>query len=386
MRRSCFLLGLFLLFKFLPKDLINMVLTGYFVVLVRPAVVEASRLRLLIAAPRSAGRRGAGGDGGALRGAAAAAPPGAPHGAWHSARGGSAVAPDACLPAQLSLGTLKLPAWLSEPVELTASVAELVCGSGGVILCFWYCLQKHWLANNALGLAFSLQGIEHLSLGSTQVGGLLLCGLFVYDIFWVFCTPVMVTVAKSFDAPIKLLFPRAVAAVADAVADAVPAAGVEGVAPAKPGRPFNMLGLGDIVVPGIFIALMLRMDIARAKAAPPAVPPRATYFRPVMAGYVLGLGTTIAVMNIFNAAQPALLYIVPACLLAVAGRAALAGELAAVLAWEEESAGAEEEKKGAAEGANKEGEAAQDGGWVKLPKGGEMKSPVKAKVEGKKAK
>jgi len=32
---SCFLLGLFMLFKFLPKDLINMVLTGYFVVLVR---------------------------------------------------------------------------------------------------------------------------------------------------------------------------------------------------------------------------------------------------------------------------------------------------------------------------------------------------------------
>ena len=33
-------------------------------------------------------------------------------------------------------------------------------------------------------------------------------GLFFYDIFWVFCTPVMVSVAKSFDAPIKLLFPR----------------------------------------------------------------------------------------------------------------------------------------------------------------------------------
>ena len=33
-------------------------------------------------------------------------------------------------------------------------------------------------------------------------------GLFFYDIFWVFFTPVMVTVAKSFDAPIKLLFPR----------------------------------------------------------------------------------------------------------------------------------------------------------------------------------
>ena len=30
-------------------------------------------------------------------------------------------------------------------------------------------------------------------------------GLFIYDIFWVFCTPVMVSVAKSFDAPIKVL-------------------------------------------------------------------------------------------------------------------------------------------------------------------------------------
>ena len=28
------------------------------------------------------------------------------------------------------------------------------------------------------------------------------------DIFWVFATPVMVAVAKNFDAPIKLLFPR----------------------------------------------------------------------------------------------------------------------------------------------------------------------------------
>jgi hypothetical protein len=32
-------------------------------------------------------------------------------------------------------------------------------------------------------------------------------GLFVYDIFWVFFTPVMVSVAKSFDAPIKVSNP-----------------------------------------------------------------------------------------------------------------------------------------------------------------------------------
>ena len=50
-----------------------------------------------------------------------------------------------------------------------------------------------------------------------------------------------VTVAKSFDAPIKLLFPRA-----------------EDLTGGK--APFSMLGLGDIVVPGIFVALILRYD------------------------------------------------------------------------------------------------------------------------------
>ncbi|KAE8691009.1 Signal peptide peptidase isoform 5 [Hibiscus syriacus] len=67
-----------------------------------------------------------------------------------------------------------------------------------------------------------------LSLGSFKTGVILLAGLFVYDIFWVFFTPVMVSFAKSFDAPIKLLFPTADSA-----------------------RPFSMLGLGDIVIPGL---------------------------------------------------------------------------------------------------------------------------------------
>ncbi len=38
---------------------------------------------------------------------------------------------------------------------------------------------------------------------------------------------------------------------------------------------------------------------------------------------MFGLGTTIVVMNVFEAAQPALLYIVPAVLAAVLGHAAI---------------------------------------------------------------
>ena len=60
------------------------------------------------------------------------------------------------------------------------------------MFCCWYYAKKHWLANNVLGICFSVEGIEHLSLGSVQTGAILLSGLFFYDIFWVFCTPVMV--------------------------------------------------------------------------------------------------------------------------------------------------------------------------------------------------
>ena len=137
--------------------------------------------------------------------------------------------------------------WLNEErwtVECTAAEAvSTVLASVGTLQ---YVRTKHWLANNALGLCFALQGIEYLSIDSVQIGAVLLAGLFFYDIFWVFFTPVMVSVARSFDAPIKLLFPRiALSAIS----------GTE--------KPFSMLGLGDIVIPGLYVAMILRMDNAR---------------------------------------------------------------------------------------------------------------------------
>ncbi len=65
--------------------------------------------------------------------------------------------------------------------------------------------KKHWIANNIFGLAFAVNGIEFLQLNKVANGCILLCGLFFYDVFWVFGTNVMVTVAKSFDAPIKCI-------------------------------------------------------------------------------------------------------------------------------------------------------------------------------------
>ena len=66
---------------------------------------------------------------------------------------------------------------------------------GTFCFCTWYALKKHWFANNVVGLVFCIQGIDMLSLGSFKTGAILLAGLFVYDIFCVFFTPVM---AKQF--------------------------------------------------------------------------------------------------------------------------------------------------------------------------------------------
>lgn len=68
-----------------------------------------------------------------------------------------------------------------------------------------------------------------------------------------------------------------------------------------------MLGLGDIVIPGIFIALLLRFDNSLKR-------PSKFYFHATCLAYFLGLLATIFVMHMFKHAQPALLYLVPACL------------------------------------------------------------------------
>jgi len=298
---SIMLFSLFLAFKFLPKDLINLVLSAYFVLIGTAALVAT--IDPLVAP---------------------FLPAAFPH-------------------KDLTIKIPAIPHLMPEGFEFSFSTFEAVLAIPAAGFCYWYWTTKHWLGNNALGIAFSLQGIEHLSLGAVQNGVILLCGLFFYDVFWVFCTPVMVSVAKSFDAPIKLLFPRVpMPTTADASA-------------------FSMLGLGDIVIPGIFVAIILRYDAEHNNFHGPqtangggADKKRTTrYFRSVFIGYVIGLATTIAVMNIFQAAQPALLYIVPAVLITAFGHAKIAGEAEKLFHWkeaeeeEEESAAAKKVKEAA---------------------------------------
>eukprot|EP00741_Cyanophora_paradoxa_P020957 tig00021319_g20232.t1 len=310
---SCALFGLYVLFKLFSPDLINLLLTAYIIVIGVIAFAGASATVF------------------------------------------DYVLPDAVYERRIE-GCIPIPFWRSKPgssgIQFSTTPGDLLRWIFAVAFSAWYVAKKHWTANNLFGMAFCIQGIEMISLGSFKVGLILLCGLFFYDIFWVFGTDVMVTVAKKFDAPIKFLFPRDLLA-----------------APPQ----FNMLGLGDVVIPGVFIALLLRMDVHRALAKPrggakdktkdenekskdklkdkskeslkdeaashiSALGPSLNglpkpYFYTVFGGYVAGLVATVAIMNFFKAAQPALLYLVPCCLGSVLLLAAIRGELNAVLSY-----------------------------------------------------
>ncbi|KAG0227881.1 hypothetical protein BGW42_002535 [Actinomortierella wolfii] len=189
-----------------------------------------------------------------------------------------------------------------------------------VLLTGYYTLTKNWIASNIFGMSFAANAIQLLALDSFKTGMIMLSGLFIYDIFWVFGTEVMVTVAKNFDAPVKVIFPRLFFGL-----------------PADQPYQFAMLGLGDIVIPGIFVALCIRFDQHLAGSKNPNLGRSKSFSKPYFTAcfiaYVLGLATTMYVMHTFKAAQPALLYLSPACILSVLFMGAIRGELKQVFAY-----------------------------------------------------
>jgi minor histocompatibility antigen H13 len=136
---SCVLFGLFLCFKFLPKALVNLLLAGY-ITLVGAAVVVGA---LLPFAERL-------------------------------------FAPEQRDKAVRFLTVPALPPLVKEPTPLELTVPEAALALPALAVGVWYFATRNWLANNVLGLALSLVGIEALSLGSMQTAGILLAGLFVY--------------------------------------------------------------------------------------------------------------------------------------------------------------------------------------------------------------
>ncbi len=188
--------------------------------------------------------------------------------------------------------------------ELT--IAEVAGYCLALLLFVVWLYTKHWLINNVIGIFFILCFVRIVRVKSLMVSTLLLGSLFVYDIFWVFFSApifggnVMATVATKLELPIKLLMPHF---------------------NPMPSTQCMLIGLGDLVIPGVVIAFAYKLSIRlRTKM----------YYVSSLAAYVLALVVCEAVLYAFQTPQPALLYISPLVLSALYLSAALRKELRTV--------------------------------------------------------
>ena len=254
---------------------------------------------------------------------------------------------------------------------------------------FYNLVAKPWWLTNILGCSFAYASLQFLSPTTFSTGTLILVALFVYDIYFVFFTPLMVTVATKLDIPAKMLFPRPSGSNED---------------PAKPS--YAMLGLGDIVLPGLVIGFALRFDLylfylrkqkhqnqddikkkgngptkeaemtdtrvdritgitkaeyktatggwgerfwvgkhdSAGKPINGGVFPK-TYFYACILGYVAGMVTTLGAVSISGSAQPALLYLVPGVLISLWTTALIKGDLKEMWSFDETESEDEVSKK-----------------------------------------
>ena len=160
---SCFLFGIYLIYKYFDANITTLLITSYFCISTLFSTAEL-------------------------------------------------ITPLLPFPANLkqNFSTIKVPAFLKKHLEMgdiELSVASITAFILAAIPVYFYFMTKHWALNNVFGILFSVMALKMVNLGNFKVGFLLLWALFFYDIFWVYGTDVMVSVAKNLDIPIKLLFP-----------------------------------------------------------------------------------------------------------------------------------------------------------------------------------
>jgi signal peptide peptidase-like protein 2B len=192
----------------------------------------------------------------------------------------------------------------------TPPLAVLAFFPAAAVCCTWF-FYRHaswaWALLDLMSLSLCIEIPTLISVDNMKVMTALLCMMFVYDNFWVFLsayifkTSVMIAVATGGGGgeslPMLFMLPHACG--------------------------YSVLGIGDVAIPGLLLALTFRLDYARG-VSPCSC---ASYFAYVCAGYAVGLAMADAALLITGAGQPALLYLVPCTLGTVLVMAWRRGEL-----------------------------------------------------------
>jgi len=148
-----------------------------------------------------------------------------------------------------------------------------------------------FILTDLLAVCMAVMTLCFVKVPNMMISTILLTLFFLYDIFWVFISEyiftknVMVTVATNLPSlPMVIVFPRVLS------------------------QGYSLLGLGDIVLPGLFLCFLYRFDNRLE------TPFKHGYFLRAWIAYIFGLFFTFVMALLLQRGQPALLYLVPATL------------------------------------------------------------------------
>eukprot|EP00826_Nyctotherus_ovalis_P014202 TRINITY_DN13932_c0_g1_i2.p1 TRINITY_DN13932_c0_g1~~TRINITY_DN13932_c0_g1_i2.p1 ORF type:complete len:382 (-),score=51.21 TRINITY_DN13932_c0_g1_i2:176-1321(-) len=199
---------------------------------------------------------------------------------------------------------------------------DIICFCPSIVVIFLYITERDWLANNICAASLCLYALKTIYIARLSLGLTMLALFLVYDIYFVFGSNIMQTLALQLYGPIKLIYPL------------------------KSNR-FVLLGLGDILAPGVVITFCLRLDLLlhlkrSGKNFKDAFPGSArefnkAYFAGSLVGYSAGFAVALAMSYMLKVPQPGLLYIIPFIILGIVVVALARGEMKEIMAIDEES-------------------------------------------------
>jgi len=258
---------------------------------------------------------------------------------------------------------------LSRPIlrKLPFSVVDIIsvlagAGIGATWLWLWFSrrnnahtLPFYWIVQDLMGACVCIAFLTVIRMNSIKVGTVLLVTAFVYDIFFVFITPhifgesIMVTVATGGGQAQDPYYCEKYPSEGDCNNTPLPMLfAIPKINDWRGG--LSMLGLGDIVIPGLICCFAARLDSAKHLAnsrrareqterdgtgeIPNAEEKRACssrllsgYFSPIIMAYAIGLMLATIAVYLMKRGQPALLYIVPLTLCTMVLKGSINNEL-----------------------------------------------------------
>ncbi|CAI9768195.1 unnamed protein product [Fraxinus pennsylvanica] len=162
------------------------------------------------------------------------------------------------------------------------------------ILVSWL-VSGHWILNNLLERIFGENVM--VSVATQQASNP------VHTVANGLSLPGLQLITKKLELPVKIVFPR------NMLGSAIPG---------NSGSDYMMLGLGDMAIPSMLVALVLFFDNRQSKDSMRSTDIQSLkgfkYFWYALSGYAIGLVAALSAGILTHSPQPALLYLVPSTL------------------------------------------------------------------------